>query len=474
MVGAARRRRRRRTPRWFDIDWAPAAAAADAGARTAARGHPRKRRDRRRRAAARTASRAALLRPRLPGARGHRGTAAGRSCSTLSTTGSRTGAAADDELNYRRFFDINTLIAVCGSRTRRSSTRLMRCWSRLVERGLVDGLRIDHPDGLADPRGYLRRLARRSRRRPGSWSRRSSSPARTLPADWHVRRHHGLRRAAARSAALFVDPAGGPLLAALRRADRRSRRLRVGRRAGRGSTCSRLAGRRGRPAGARSLRRLPDRAAAARPLAARAREALVELLVGVPVYRAYVVPGEPAAATVGRAVLDGAAAAQADAPTRPRPRRSAAARPRARAARPRRRAGTSSASASSRRPAPAMAKGVEDTAVLPLVPARGARTRSAATRTGSAQRGRAVPRLRRGAGCDLAGRHDRRCRRTTPSAARTFAPGSLALSELPAEWASARARWRAARHRADAPTDGRPASCSGRPSSAPGRSTPTG
>ena len=30
---------------------------------------------------------------------------------------------------------------------------------RLVREGLVDGLRIDHPDGLADPRGYLRRLA---------------------------------------------------------------------------------------------------------------------------------------------------------------------------------------------------------------------------------------------------------------------------------------------------------------------------
>src|SRR6185312_3976637 len=29
----------------------------------------------------------------------------------------------------------------------------------LVRDGSVDGLRIDHPDGLADPRGYLRRLA---------------------------------------------------------------------------------------------------------------------------------------------------------------------------------------------------------------------------------------------------------------------------------------------------------------------------
>ena len=35
---------------------------------------------------------------------------------------------------------------------------------QLLEDGLLDGLRIDHVDGLADPRGYCRRLRRRSER----------------------------------------------------------------------------------------------------------------------------------------------------------------------------------------------------------------------------------------------------------------------------------------------------------------------
>ena len=41
----------------------------------------------------------------------------------------------------------------------------------LVEEGLVDGLRVDHPDGLADPRGYLDRLRERSGGCGRSWRR---------------------------------------------------------------------------------------------------------------------------------------------------------------------------------------------------------------------------------------------------------------------------------------------------------------
>ena len=64
---------------------------------------------------------------------------------------------ADDELNYRRFFAVNTL---AGIRVEvpwvfeESHAEVVR-WLR---EGLVDGLRIDHPDGLADPAGYLRQL----------------------------------------------------------------------------------------------------------------------------------------------------------------------------------------------------------------------------------------------------------------------------------------------------------------------------
>ena len=65
--------------------------------------------------------------------------------------------AADDEINYRRFFDINDLAAVCmeDPAVFAESHRLV---FDLLVRGDVDGLRIDHIDGLYDPLEYLRRL----------------------------------------------------------------------------------------------------------------------------------------------------------------------------------------------------------------------------------------------------------------------------------------------------------------------------
>ena len=72
---------------------------------------------------------------------------------------------ADTELNWRRFFDVATLIGV-----RVEDQAVFDATHEvivgLVAEGLVDGLRIDHPDGLADPRGYLRRLAAAT---GGSW-----------------------------------------------------------------------------------------------------------------------------------------------------------------------------------------------------------------------------------------------------------------------------------------------------------------
>jgi (1->4)-alpha-D-glucan 1-alpha-D-glucosylmutase len=64
---------------------------------------------------------------------------------------------ADAELNYRRFFAVSTLAGI----------RVEIPWvfdeahaevARWFREGLVDGLRVDHPDGLADPAGYLNRL----------------------------------------------------------------------------------------------------------------------------------------------------------------------------------------------------------------------------------------------------------------------------------------------------------------------------
>ena len=66
---------------------------------------------------------------------------------------------ADSELNYRRFFAVNTLAAI----------RVEVPWvyeeshaeiARWFREGIADGLRVDHPDGLRDPGGYLDALAR--------------------------------------------------------------------------------------------------------------------------------------------------------------------------------------------------------------------------------------------------------------------------------------------------------------------------
>jgi (1->4)-alpha-D-glucan 1-alpha-D-glucosylmutase len=66
---------------------------------------------------------------------------------------------AAEEINYRRFFDINDLAAI------RMEQPIVfdathRLLMRLLAEGTVNGLRIDHPDGLWDPAGYFANLQR--------------------------------------------------------------------------------------------------------------------------------------------------------------------------------------------------------------------------------------------------------------------------------------------------------------------------
>ncbi|UVL06671.1 malto-oligosyltrehalose synthase [Pseudomonas rhodesiae] len=67
---------------------------------------------------------------------------------------------AADDINWRRFFDVNEL---GGLRVERSAVFEATHGKifELISQGLVDGLRIDHIDGLADPRGYCRKLRHR-------------------------------------------------------------------------------------------------------------------------------------------------------------------------------------------------------------------------------------------------------------------------------------------------------------------------
>ncbi len=64
---------------------------------------------------------------------------------------------ASDEINYRRFFDVNDLAALATEREN-VFTDVHRLPFQWLADGLAEGLRIDHVDGLFDPKQYLERL----------------------------------------------------------------------------------------------------------------------------------------------------------------------------------------------------------------------------------------------------------------------------------------------------------------------------
>ena len=66
---------------------------------------------------------------------------------------------AADEINYRRFFNINELAGI-RIELPQLFERVHRLVLRLIAEGRLDGLRIDHLDGLFDPAGYCARLQR--------------------------------------------------------------------------------------------------------------------------------------------------------------------------------------------------------------------------------------------------------------------------------------------------------------------------
>lgn len=87
-------------------------------------------------------------------------------------------------INYRRFFDITELVALrMESPEVFAAAHALVC--DLVDRGKVSGLRIDHPDGLWDPKEYFQRLAARC---PGLYvvAEKILSEGESLPEDWPV------------------------------------------------------------------------------------------------------------------------------------------------------------------------------------------------------------------------------------------------------------------------------------------------
>src|SRR6516165_10776319 len=211
--------------------------------------------------------------------------------------------AAATELNWRRFFDVTSLIAV-RVEDEDVFTATHGVLLDLMAEGLIDGLRVDHPDGLADPRGYLDRLAKAT---GGAWvaCEKILTGAEELPADWKCAGTTGYD-ALGRAGGLFLDPAGaGPLTAEYVRLTGGTPRFEAV-----AETAKRQVARGSLGAEVRRLVRLLPRRddPALRGLPARdLRTVVAELLAAVPVYRAYVVPGEPPPAA-SAAIVAGAAA----------------------------------------------------------------------------------------------------------------------------------------------------------------------
>ncbi|MFB8083768.1 malto-oligosyltrehalose synthase [Streptomyces sp. NPDC055992] len=202
---------------------------------------------------------------------------------------------ARTELNYRRFFTISDLIGV-----RVEDPEVFAATHgkilELVRDGVVDGLRIDHPDGLADPAGYLSRLSEES---GGVWTvvEKILTGSEQLPAGWAVAGTTGYD-ALYRVDGLFTDPQGAAELlghyreAASPAGDRGGYWTATVRRAAYRVVTHELA------AETALLTRLASRICAGDPALRdhapwALRTAVRELLVRVPVYRPYVTAGGP-------------------------------------------------------------------------------------------------------------------------------------------------------------------------------------
>lgn len=113
---------------------------------------------------------------------------------------------AADEINYRRFFDVNELAAIRVEDPEVHAA--VHAWIEgAVAKGWVDGLRIDHVDGLFDPQGYLERLP------PDCWVvvEKILADGEPLPPSWPVAGTTGYEFMNL-VLGVLVDPAAAPAL----------------------------------------------------------------------------------------------------------------------------------------------------------------------------------------------------------------------------------------------------------------------
>jgi (1->4)-alpha-D-glucan 1-alpha-D-glucosylmutase len=197
---------------------------------------------------------------------------------------------ANRELGYRRFFDVTDLVAL-RTETEPVFDMTHAATVELVRSGAIDGLRVDHPDGLRDPEAYLARLAERTGGVP-VWVEKILGPGEALRSSWETEGTTGYdfldlvnrvqldTEGALALRRWFVAQAAAPAdFAAEARAGKRLALTEL-------------------------LAADVDRVAAVAACVLEARgwdvsrremrAALVELAVSLPVYRTYVRPGEPA------------------------------------------------------------------------------------------------------------------------------------------------------------------------------------
>jgi (1->4)-alpha-D-glucan 1-alpha-D-glucosylmutase len=211
-----------------------------------------------------------------------------------------------EELNYRRFFDVTTLAGL-----RVEDPEVFAATHReiltSVADGTVSGLRVDHPDGLSDPQGYLARLSEATR---GCWLvvEKILEADEQLPSEWAC---HGTTGYDALNhiTGVFVDPRGEePLTRLYDEISGADLRWPTVARDGKREVLSSVL--------ASELNRLSELAARAAWAHPRyrdhtrrgLREALAELLIQFDVYRAYLRPGERPP-TLAREILESAALA---------------------------------------------------------------------------------------------------------------------------------------------------------------------
>lgn len=197
-----------------------------------------------------------------------------------------------EEINYRRFFDVNDLAALRVEDRKvfdATHARLAALWRD----GLIDGVRVDHADGLYDPAQYfhrLRELLHGDRGRPWIVAEKILGPGERLPADWEVDGTTGYEFAALVSAWLMHSDGAADLERSYRRfvgpapyADIAYQSRRQVMRSSLAAEISRLASRLDRLA--QMHRNTLDFTLFD------LREAIVEVIANFPVYRTYVHDG---------------------------------------------------------------------------------------------------------------------------------------------------------------------------------------